>query len=67
MFGGVADDRDDHGCDEELARAHRLRECVERMDEDLAHDSSECRRDRKRRERSRQRPRAGRGRATLGQ
>jgi hypothetical protein len=34
----VADDRDDHGRDEELAQAHVLGELVHRADEDLGHE-----------------------------
>ena len=56
MLGGVPDDRDDHDRDEELGQADRVRERVERVDEDLAHDRGQRRDHGERHERGPERP-----------
>ena len=45
VLGGVADDRDDHGRDEELGDADLLGEDLERADEDLGDERGDDRRD----------------------
>ena len=56
VLGRVADDRDDHGGDEELAEADLLGEHLERADEDLGDERGGDRRDGERAERRAKRP-----------
>src|SRR5581483_10098463 len=57
VLGRVADDGDDDGRDEELARADGGREALDRVDEDLADERGRYGRDPEHTERERQRPR----------
>ncbi len=56
VLGRVADDRDDHDRDEELAQSDRFAEVVERVDEDLGDEGRRDRRHREQKDRVPQRP-----------
>ncbi len=56
VLGGVADDRDDHDGDEEVAEADGLAEVLQRADEHLRDEGGRERRDAEREQRAAQRP-----------